>query len=516
MTTSLGEEPASPTARLMHAPSFNLHILAFLGFTTPIDVNVFKNGFQQTLLKHPRFSSVLVVDGKNCNKMSWKRINADINNHVLIPSLDPNIDLSPDKFVEDYASRLSTIPMDLTKPLWELHILNLQTSDANSTAIFKFHHSMGDGVSLISILLACSKQTLDPQSFPTIPFKKQKFINAHDHLLTRSSYIKNLLFFVWLKIVIIFNTLIHATCFIATILFLKDTQTPIKGSMKVEHSPKRFVHRIVSLDDIKLVKTAMNVSINDVVLGVTQAGISQYLNGRYEKVEREKGSVGIAKKSNKYLPRNLFLRAAIFVNLRPTAPIQDLGELMEKEYNNSSNEIMWGWGNILGMVLLPLTAINLQDDPLTYVRKSKATMDQKKRSLEAKLVNVVIKMIVKLLGIKGAAALTRAVLGKITVIFSNVVGPREEITLNGHPLCYLAPTGYGVGIPQALVIHYQSYANKLIISIAVDENVIPDPHQFCDVLEDSLKNIKDAVIKSGLALHVDAGLSQLINCNGSV
>ncbi|KAK4489662.1 hypothetical protein RD792_005474 [Penstemon davidsonii] len=275
ITTYLGEEPASPTARLMHAPSFNLHILAFLGFMTPIDVNVVKKGAEQTLLKHPRFSSVLVVDKKNCNNMSWKRINADINNHVITPSMDPNTE-SPDKFVEDYASWLSTIPMDLTKPLWEVHILNLQTSDANSTAIFKFHHSIGDGVSLISFLLACARKTSDPESFPTIPFKKQKIITHNDH------------------------------------------------------SPKRFVHRIVSLDDIKLLKTAINV---------------------------------------------------------------DLAELMEKESNGM-------WGNKLGIVLLPLTAINLQDDPLTYIRKAKATMDQKKRSVEAKLVNVFINMVIKLLGIK--------------------------------------------------------------------------------------------------------------------
>lgn len=44
-----------------------------------------------------------------------------------------------------------------------------------------------------------------------------------------------------------------------TVLFLKDTETPLKVSLGVENRPRRFVHRSVSLADIKAVKNAMNV-----------------------------------------------------------------------------------------------------------------------------------------------------------------------------------------------------------------------------------------------------------------
>lgn len=54
------EEPASPGARLMQAPGWNLCVIAAMGFTTKIDVVVFKKGLEQTLIKHPRFSSLLV------------------------------------------------------------------------------------------------------------------------------------------------------------------------------------------------------------------------------------------------------------------------------------------------------------------------------------------------------------------------------------------------------------------------------------------------------------------------
>lgn len=39
---------------------------------------------------------------------------------------------------------------------------------------------------------------------------------------------------------------------------VKDTETPIKGTPGFEFRPRRFVHRTVSLDDIKLVKNKMN------------------------------------------------------------------------------------------------------------------------------------------------------------------------------------------------------------------------------------------------------------------
>ncbi|KAJ7959338.1 O-acyltransferase WSD1-like [Quillaja saponaria] len=80
--------------------------------------------------------------------------------------------------------------------------------------------------------------------------------------------------------------------------------------------------------------------------------------------------------------------------------------------------------------------------------------------------------------------------------FSNVVRPKEEISLYGHPVAYIAPSVYG--LPQALVIHYQTYVNKMTISMAIDPNDILNPHCLCDDLEESLQLIRDAVTKKGL------------------
>ena len=56
-------------------------------------------------------------------------------------------------------------------------------------------------------------------------------------------------------------------------------------------------------------------------------------------------------------------------------------------------------GNWIGCMLL-LFAIALYDDPLNYIRQTKATIDRKKRYHEAIFTFFIIKMVLKLFGAK--------------------------------------------------------------------------------------------------------------------
>lgn len=468
------KEPLSPGARVFHEPAMNCYIIAVIGIKTPIGVEVIKEGLRETLINHPRFSSNFVVDVKKCGKKTWVRTEVNVDDHIVVPDLDIDID-SPDQFVEDYISNLTTISMDMSKPLWELHILNIRTSDAEAMGLFKIHHSLGDGISLISLLLACTRKTSDSNSVPSLPMKKE---------LVSSSNQKGILrYFVLICFMckVLWNTLGDVVLFLATALFLKDTDTPVIGSPGTEKKRKRIVHQILSLDDIKFVKKQLNMTINDVVLGITQAGLSQYLNRRYGdiSISHEVGD----KKDN--LPKDIRLRATVLVNVRPSSDIQDLANLMEKGSNCP-------WGNAIGYVVLPFH-IALRDDPLDYIRQAKATIGKKKQSLEAKCTYASAKLVLHLLGDKAVAALLYKLITRTTMSFSNVVGPAEEISFYGHPIAYIAPTVYGH--PQALTIHYQSHVDKMTLVVAVDEDVIPDPRVLCDDIAQSLAIIKAALIK---------------------
>ncbi|KAJ8426365.1 hypothetical protein Cgig2_001891 [Carnegiea gigantea] len=390
---------------------------------------------------------------------------------------------SPDQLVDDYVSNLSKSTMDLSKPLWDFHVLNVETSEATSYGVFRFHHSLGDGVSLISTLLACTRKTSDPNALPSLPIAKKKLGRGNYLGFLRYFYALLLIFKLW------WNTFVDVVMMMATMICLKDTKTPLKGAPGIEKSPKWFVRRMLNFHDIKLVKNAMGTTVNDVVLGVTQAGLTRYLNEKYGKDKGENRAF----KNN--LPKHVRLRALVAVNLRPTIMIEDILEMME-----ANSKCGKDWGNLFGSVYFPFH-IALRDDPLDYIRDAKATMDRKKHSFQPWLSYFNTKLLLSMGGVKAAATSFYKALSNTTLGFSCLAGPIDEMSWSGHPVAFFAPSVYGV--PQALVIHFQSYMDKMIVALAVDRNVIPDPYKLCDEIEKSLVLAKNCVIDRKLVKFED-------------
>ncbi|KAI3814660.1 hypothetical protein L1987_14303 [Smallanthus sonchifolius] len=463
------EQPLSPMARLFHEPGSNIYIITMMGCKTKINPDVVKQNLVHSLLRHPRFSSLQVTD-KETGDIVWVPTNVNIDNHVIVQELEPNIEF-PDKFVEDFMSNLSKSPIENSKPLWDLHLLDIKTSDAEGTGVFRFHHSLGDGLSLMTLFLACTRQSSDIEALPTLPMNKE------------TAYIKVTSFCSVLKV--LWNSIVAVMLFVFTVLFLKDDETPLKGSVGVENRPRRFVRKSVNLADIKAVKNAMNVTLNDVVLGVTQAGLSRYLNRRYSEIGDFKKKDDDDTKD--FIPENIRLRATFFFNLRATTRIDTLVDSMKAR-------TLGQWGNQIGYVLLPF-AIGLKSNPLDYVKEAKAVIDQKKASLEPLFSYFVVEMVLKLFGIKAVGKLNHRVFFNTTLWFSNVPGPKQEVTFYGHDVTYIAPSCYGQ--PNALMIHIVSYIDKLTFVISADEETIPDPHRLCDDLEESLDLIKASALAKG-------------------
>ncbi|XP_010445768.1 PREDICTED: O-acyltransferase WSD1-like [Camelina sativa] len=476
METVVEEEPLSPCSRLFNSPDFNCAIIVTMGCRVKGNTPAIIDGLKRTLVNHPRFSSILEMNNGKKGKPCWVRTKVKVEDHVIVPEIDPKIE-NPDQYLEDYISKLTTIPMDLSKPLWEIHIIHLKTSNAESIALLKIHHSLGDGMSLMSLFLACTRKTSNLEALPTVAVQKKRFGPS-----CNSGFFNKIWWLfvgLWFIIRLLFNTFVDILMFALTIFLVRDTETPLLAKPGSEFNPKRFVHRIISFDDVKLVKNALKMTVNDVLLGVTEAGLSRYLSRRYDQEATPKLKESM---------RRIRLRSAIMINLRPNAGIEALADMMAKKSKCR-------WGNLFGYILLPFS-VGLETDPLEYVRRAKATIDRKKHSLEAVFSMAFFKLILKVLGLKASVVLVRKVIHSTTLTFSNVVGPKEEITFHGHPLSYIAPCVFGH--PHALTIHFQSYANKVIISVTADPTVIPDPHKMCDDLVESLKIIKSAVLERGL------------------
>ncbi|GJN40107.1 hypothetical protein PR202_gb29276 [Eleusine coracana subsp. coracana] len=102
----------------------------------------------------------------------------DLDNHVIVQDLDPTaaLESSADELLEDYLASLSTLPMDNSRPLWDVHVLDFPTSEAAASLAFRIHHAIGDGMALISLLIACSQRTSDlkPMISPSFPLTRRK------------------------------------------------------------------------------------------------------------------------------------------------------------------------------------------------------------------------------------------------------------------------------------------------------------------------------------------------------
>lgn len=55
------EEPVTPAGRLFSQPNLNCYILCTLGFRDTINVSDFKGTLLETLVKHKRFHSIMVI-----------------------------------------------------------------------------------------------------------------------------------------------------------------------------------------------------------------------------------------------------------------------------------------------------------------------------------------------------------------------------------------------------------------------------------------------------------------------
>ncbi|GJP40949.1 hypothetical protein CLOM_g606 [Closterium sp. NIES-68] len=191
-------QPLSPTARFFLSDVFYTTVLCALEFKDRLAIDELRTILSDTLLKHPRFHSRMEKRGCNGGEQVWVRTQVDLAYHVVEGTESDQCDSnegaggaeeaarpaesrsaeseSPcceEGSVEWHMRRLQHMPpFDPSHPLWRVHLVSLP--HGRSAALFRIHHSLGDGVSLMSLLLACTRRTDDPALLPTIPGAKRQ------------------------------------------------------------------------------------------------------------------------------------------------------------------------------------------------------------------------------------------------------------------------------------------------------------------------------------------------------
>ncbi|MCO5568758.1 hypothetical protein L7F22_022458 [Adiantum nelumboides] len=475
-------EPVTPAGRAFLDPSFNAHILVILGSKDPINIDALKSGLRETITKHKRFSSIIRKSDKG--KLIWEPTSVNLDEHIIIAGGDT----SSATFVEDYVAQLAQAPpLNTSRPLFEFHVLKAKLGDASENTVLRVHHALGDGTSLMSLLLACTRKAEDPRLLPTLPTQVYKS-------QMKMSTWKASLLLMWSFLLISWYTLLDVCAFVATSLWLEDSQTPLKGSLGVEKLPRRLAYWTVSMDDIRIVKRAIHGTVNDVMFGMVAAGLSRYLQQQYNEnsgsedfsTEMLNGSKHVLEDQQKEIKERLAhlrVRACILVNTRPSPGLQELEKMMK---GGSQAR----WGNEMGYVILPVP-IAAFGNTLEYVLKSKSILDKKKQSLGAPFSYKSGTMLMNMMGSGMPTRLTLNCGAHTTLAFSNVAGPLEEVEFFGHRITHIIPTV--VGQPQALCVHVQSYMGKATIVVTSAKDVIPDPERLCEHIASALQEMKESV-----------------------
>lgn len=103
----------------------------------------------------------------------WKQVEVNVEDHVKVAEFaeDKSTEYYSNQF-DNYISKLANLKMSQQKPLWELHIFNYPTKNgAKSTVIFKFHHALADGITLMGVVLSCVQRHDEPSKPLTFPTK---------------------------------------------------------------------------------------------------------------------------------------------------------------------------------------------------------------------------------------------------------------------------------------------------------------------------------------------------------
>ncbi|KAL1819769.1 hypothetical protein ACET3Z_014638 [Daucus carota] len=165
--------PVSPLGQYLNSSALSLSLYAVLEFQVPVNDLPISLVSDKFLPISPRFSSVMVRDEKSGVK-KWKPVEVNVNDHYFVPEFPEG--LSPKEYEEclyEYISKIAMEELPASLPLWQIHKFKYPTSSGvQGSVIFKLHHSLGDGYSLMGALLSCLQRADNPSLPLTFPSRQ--------------------------------------------------------------------------------------------------------------------------------------------------------------------------------------------------------------------------------------------------------------------------------------------------------------------------------------------------------
>ena len=416
----------------MEDPTNLMMVTGVLILDGRVDVKRLRTLLDKRLAPFGRFHQRVVRPRTRGGLPHWQNDDRfDINNHVSHVALPAP---GGDRALRELVSELMSTPLDMTKPMWQVHLVD--GYDSASVVVARIHHSIADGIALVQVMLSLTDATATGPS----PRKRAEHSNSSAGP------------FDWvpgaMKVLSDPGRIAEGAYRLGRLVVLPpDPHTPFKGDLG--RRKRAAWSSIVPLDDFKAIGKALSATVNDVLVATATGALRRYLEGRGEPVD------GVA------------IRASVPVNLRPLDEAHRLG-------------------NSFGLVFLTLP-VGIAD-PIERLRLIKEEMDELKRSPEA-LVAFGVLNVLGLAPVEVERLGLRFFGSKATAVLTNVPGPREPLYLAGSKLeraMFWVPQSGRLGLGISIL----SYAGGVMLGVATDEGLVPDPEKIVAGFEKEFKALR--------------------------
>ncbi len=374
----------------------------------------------------------------------------DIDSHVTHIALPQP---GGDRALKQLVSELMSTPLDFSKPLWHVHLVD--GHDGGSVIVARIHHCIADGIALVRVMLSLTDASRD-----AVPRRRSR---RDDDGVGPMEWLTAAATGVGRGIAAARDVVEHpdklgdlaalgahgAYRLGRLVLLPPDPPTVFKGPLG--RRKRAAWSEALPLDDFKAIGKAFGATVNDVLVAATTGALRRYLERRGDAV------TGLA------------IRASVPVNLRPLEEAHHLG-------------------NSFGLVFLTLPVGIV--DPVRRLRAIKKEMDGLKRSPEA-LVAFGVLNVLGLTPVEVEQVGLRFFGSKATAVLTNVPGPREPLYLAGRKVekvMFWVPQSGRLGLGVSIL----SYAGGVMLGVATDQGLVPDPERLVDAFAAEFESLRAA------------------------
>jgi diacylglycerol O-acyltransferase / wax synthase len=442
-------------------PSWHMHVSAVLiadPSTAPrgFSIDELKRRIAERLHLAPQFRWRLVEVPFGLDRPGWiEDPDFDINQHVRRIAVPPP---GGDEQLGNLIGDLVSVKLDRRKPLWEFWVIE-GLERGRIAVLAKVHHSIIDGISGSELASVLFDLEPDPPPAGEPPERTVDEVPNPFELLFKG--LADTMLTPWRIVRLAEQSVRQGLKFLGFQRQSKPPPAPFQAprtSFNTELTPhRRFVFATVPLDDVRAIKSAFDVKLNDVVLAICSGALRRYLLSRDE------------------LPAQPLI-AQIPVSMRTDGERSEVGTKVAAMFASLATDVA---------------------DPmlrLLSIHESTKGAKEMQRALAAEKIMGITEAAPPALISLAARMYTAAHLDLLTppvmnLIISNVPGPPFPLYVAGAEIESLYPMGpllYGTGVNVTVF----SYRDRIDFGFMVDRRAVPHPWLLAEGIEASFDELK--------------------------